>query len=145
VLEAGCGVGAQTVTLARQSPEARITAIDISERSLRRAHERVEAAGLTNVALQQADLFDLPFPSASFDHVFVCFVMEHLAAPKRALTVLKQQLLPGSTMTVIEGDHGSTSFYPESEAAHLSASAGGRARRRRGLLLHLFQSLRHPH
>lgn len=54
VLEAGCGVGAQTVTLARQSPEARITAIDISERSLCRARERVEAAGLTNVQFQQA-------------------------------------------------------------------------------------------
>ena len=34
VLEAGCGVGAQTVTLAANSPEAAITSIDISEASL---------------------------------------------------------------------------------------------------------------
>ena len=37
VLEAGCGVGAQTVTLARNSPKALITSIDISEASLAQA------------------------------------------------------------------------------------------------------------
>ena len=31
VLEAGCGVGAQTVTLAKNSPNALITSVDISE------------------------------------------------------------------------------------------------------------------
>jgi methylase of polypeptide subunit release factors len=34
VLEAGCGVGAQTVELARRSPGAEITAVDISSESL---------------------------------------------------------------------------------------------------------------
>ena len=34
VLEAGCGVGAQTVILARQSPEASFVSIDISTESL---------------------------------------------------------------------------------------------------------------
>ncbi len=29
VLEAGCGVGAQTVTLARRSPSARFTSVDV--------------------------------------------------------------------------------------------------------------------
>ena len=28
--------------------------------------------------LRQADLFALPFADTSFDHVFVCFVLEHL-------------------------------------------------------------------
>jgi cyclopropane fatty-acyl-phospholipid synthase-like methyltransferase len=31
VLEAGCGIGAQTVTLARRSPDARFTSIDLSD------------------------------------------------------------------------------------------------------------------
>lgn len=34
VLEAGCGVGAQTITLARNSPDAHFTSIDISESSV---------------------------------------------------------------------------------------------------------------
>ena len=48
VLEAGCGVGAQTVTLARNSPAAQITSIDVSVPSLDEARARVAAAGLTN-------------------------------------------------------------------------------------------------
>src|SRR3989337_1359095 len=77
VLEAGCGVGAQTVTLARNSPQALITSIDISEASLAEARRRVAAAGVTNVLFQRADIFNLPFAGDSFDHVFVCFLLEH--------------------------------------------------------------------
>ena len=37
VLEAGCGVGAQTVILSRSSPEASFECLDISEASLKAA------------------------------------------------------------------------------------------------------------
>jgi ubiquinone/menaquinone biosynthesis C-methylase UbiE len=114
VLEAGCGVGAQTVTLARNSPDAEITSIDLSEASVAAATAAVRAAGVSNVHLERADLFALPFPPASFDHVFVCFVLEHLATPVEALRRLKGMLRPGGTLTVIEGDHGSAYFHPRS-------------------------------
>ena len=117
VLEAGCGVGAQTVTLAARSPAARFTSIDLSPDSLAAAHARVDAAGLSNVSFQQADIFDLPFAPGSFDHVFVCFVLEHLGEPVAALAALRGLLRPGGTITVIEGDHGSAYFHPPSEAA----------------------------
>lgn len=117
VLEAGCGTGAQTLTLARNSPAARITSIDVSAVSLAEAKARVAAAGLANVQFRQADLFALPFEPQSFDHVFVCFVLEHLARPDAALAALKAVLRPGGTITVIEGDHGSAYFHPESGAA----------------------------
>lgn len=117
VLEVGCGVGAQTVTLACQSPLAKIVSVDISKASLKIACERINAAGISNVSLQQADLFHLPFEANSFDHVFVCFVLEHLPAPQIALEKLKVILRPGGTITVIEGDHGSTYFHPESLSA----------------------------
>jgi SAM-dependent methyltransferase len=118
VLEAGCGIGAQTLTLARNSPDARITSIDISEASLAEARRGAEATGVTNVQFRQADIFALPFERASFDHVFVCFVLEHLARPMDALESLRALLIPGGTITVIEGDHGSAYFHPDSEAAH---------------------------
>jgi len=135
VLEAGCGVGAQTVTLARRSPHARFVSVDISADSLAQARQRVEGAGLTNVAFRQADIFALPFNAESFDHIFVCFVLEHLAQPVKVLAILKELLRPGGTITVIEGDHGSTYFYPDSTAAHaaiqcqvtLQLQAGGNA------------------
>ena len=106
VLEAGCGVGAQTVILAANSPRAAFTSIDISEELLAEAQRQVQEAGFTNVAVQRADIFDLPFPSAHFDHVFVCFVLEHLTNPAGALEALMRVLKPGGSITVIEGDHG---------------------------------------
>ena len=118
VLEAGCGVGAQTVTLAQRSPDARFTSIDVSEDSVAEARRRVETAALANVELRRADIFALPFAAQSFDHVFVCFVLEHLSRPVEALTILRGLLKPGGTITVIEGDHGSTYFHPDSAAAH---------------------------
>src|ERR1700754_2185563 len=84
VLEAGCGVGAQTVILAPNSPAAEFTSIDVSAQSLAAAGRRARQAGLTNVTFQQADIFDLPFPADHFDHLFVCFVLEHLAEPGAA-------------------------------------------------------------
>ena len=135
VLEAGCGVGAQTVTLARNSPGARVTSIDISADSLAQAKARIAAAGISNVQFRQADIFALPFGPASFDHLFVCFVLEHLSKPAEALTALKTLLKPGGTITVIEGDHGSAYFHPDSADAHkaiwclveLQRRAGGNA------------------
>ena len=113
-------MGAQTVTLARRSPHARFTSIDISADSIAEAKRTTDAAKLTNVEFQQADIFALPFAPESFDHVFVCFVLEHLSRPVAALSILNRVLRPGGTMTVIEGDHGSTYFHPDSSAARMA-------------------------
>jgi ubiquinone/menaquinone biosynthesis C-methylase UbiE len=117
VLEAGCGVGAQTVILARNSPAASITSIDISGESIEKARLLAEKEGLENVGFQVADIFDLPFEDETFDHVFICFVLEHLKNPLDAILSVKRILKMGGTITVIEGDHGSSYFYPRSDEA----------------------------
>lgn len=134
VLEVGCGVGAQTVHLVAASPGALLVAVDISETSLAQARTRVAAQfPYTQVEWHRADLFDLPFADAEFDHVFLCFVLEHLRDPERALAALRRVLRPGGTITVIEGDHGSAFFHPDSALARaaidcliqLQAAGGG--------------------
>jgi SAM-dependent methyltransferase len=135
VLEAGCGVGAQTLILARNSPHAKFTSVDLSGASLEAARAAIAQAGITNVSFDQADLFHLPFAAGAFDHVFVCFVLEHLTRPLEALQHLGRALKSGGTITVIEGDHGSTFFHPPSAAAQraiqclvdLQARGGGDA------------------
>ena len=135
VLEAGCGVGAQTVTLVKNSPGAHFISVDISESSIIEAKEKVCNAGYTNVTFKRADIFDLPFDPESFDHIFLCFVLEHLSNPVEVLQGLKPFLKIGGTITVIEGDHGSTYFHPENSASHkaiqcqvdLQRIAGGNA------------------
>ncbi len=117
VLEAGCGVGAQTVPLVRNSYGAQMTCLDLSAKSLAGAEASVRAAGLRLPTFQQGDMRALPFADASFDHAFVCFVLEHLADPAMALQELRRVLRPGGSLTVIEGDHGSTLFHPDDPLA----------------------------
>jgi SAM-dependent methyltransferase len=120
VLEAGCGIGAQTVILAKNSPGAHITSIDISADSLQRAEHTVRKEGIRNVTFLQGDIFHLPYEEEIFDHIFICFVLEHLTEPQRALEQLRPLLKEGGTITVIEGDHGSTFFHPEDRDARLA-------------------------
>jgi ubiquinone/menaquinone biosynthesis C-methylase UbiE len=132
VLEAGCGVGAQTSSLARNSPDALITSVDISEASVAEAKRKVAAEGLANVRFEQADIFNLSYGPDSFDHIFVCFVLEHLSRPVEALRTLKNHLRQGGTITVIEGDHGSAYFHPDSEAARQAIQCQVELQRRAG-------------
>jgi SAM-dependent methyltransferase len=133
VLEAGSGVGAQTIPLLRRHPGVALTCLDIAPSSLAAAQERIRAAGLPLPVFRQGDLRALPFGDAAFDHAFVCFVLEHLPDPAAALAELRRVVRPGGTLTVIEGDHGSVLFHPEDPRARaaiacqvaLQRAAGG--------------------
>ena len=115
VLEAGCGVGAQTVTLAANSPEARFVSLDINSDSLDKASRSIADGGFSNVQFYRADIFALPFDRETFDHVWVCHILEHLLRPPDGLAPLREVLKRGGSITVIEGDHGSCYFHPKTE------------------------------
>ncbi len=114
ILEAGCGTGAQTVILARNNPTAKLVCVDRSPQSLAQARRAVARARLARVTFEKADLLHLPHPDGMFDAAFVCFVLEHLADPPAVLGELKRVLRPGGMLTVVEGDHGSAYFHPDS-------------------------------
>lgn len=118
VLEAGCGVGAQTKIIAKKNPETHFISVDISEESVREAERMIKSIGINNVEFKQADIYTLPFEDDTFDSVIVCFVLEHLRNPIQALNELKRVTKKGGTMVAIEGDHGSTFFYPDSKDAY---------------------------
>lgn len=120
VLEVGCGTGAQTIILAGNSPEANFISVDISEASVKQVEELIRRENISNVQVQQADVFDLPFGKDTFDHIFVCFLLEHLDKPVQALGCLKKVLKPKGSIIVIEGDHGSAYFHPDSDQAKLA-------------------------
>ncbi len=135
VLEVGCGTGAQTHTLARMNPACDFVSVDISPGYIEAARERVLKAGLEHVEFHVADIFALPFEDGAFDHIFLCFLLEHLPQPRRALEMLKKVLKKGGTITAIEGDHGSAYYYPRSTRAQatiqclidVQAALGGNA------------------
>jgi SAM-dependent methyltransferase len=132
VLEAGCGVGAQTRLLVKRSPQTEFTCIDISEKSLVTANKLKEQSGFDNVTFQQDNITTLSFDNSTFDHVFVCFVLEHLEDPVAVLNELKRVLIPGGTLTVIEGDHGSAFWHPETPESVAAWNGLITAQRRQG-------------
>jgi SAM-dependent methyltransferase len=117
VLEGGTGVGATTAIVAARNPAVRLVSLDGAADSLRQAQAALRAAGLGRVALARGDLYRLPCADGAFDHGFLCFVLEHLAHPLEALAELRRAVKRGGTITVVEGDHGSCYFHPETPAA----------------------------
>lgn len=148
ILEVGCGVGAQTQIIAPQNPSCHFTGVDISEKSLNAAKNLLAKKGIENIELLKADFHYLPFSDKSFDHVFLCFVLEHVESPHLLLEELKRVLKPGGSITAIEGDHGSTYFHPENAAARktiqaqvlLQGQKGGNANIGRALFPLLFET-----
>ena len=118
VLEAGCGVGAQTKIIATKNPRSNFISVDLSEESICEAQKLIKSLGINNVELCQADIYNLPYKDETFDSIIICFVLEHLHNSLQALSELKRVLKKGGTMIAIEGDHGSTFFYPDSKYAH---------------------------
>lgn len=118
VLEAGCGVGAQTKIISTKNPDSNFISVDLSEDSITEAKAMIKSLGINNVELKQADIYNLPFKDETFDSVIICFVLEHLHNPTQALNELKRVLKKGGTIVAIEGDHGSTFFYPDSKYAY---------------------------
>jgi SAM-dependent methyltransferase len=135
ILEAGCGVGAQTQIVAPMNPDSKFISIDISEDSINKAKELIKQRNINNVEFQIGNIFNLNFPDEYFDHILICFVLEHLPNPNEALKSLKRVLKKGGTITLIEGDHGSAYFYPYSSFAQevinvqvaLQSKSGGNA------------------
>ena len=82
VLDAGCGTGLLTLSLLRvwERP-ARLTAVDLSERSLhtaRRAALRLLAGGARPPRFVRANALALPFADGTFDLVVTSGVLEYL-------------------------------------------------------------------
>ena len=132
VLEAGCGIGAQTRIIARKNPGCSFVSVDLSAPSLAKAEAMAEEHAIGNITFSVADVLQLPYPNDHFNHILVCFVLEHLSNPAEALLELKRVLTPKGTITVIEGDHGSTYFYPDSRAANLAIQSQVTLQQQRG-------------
>ena len=52
--------------------------------------------------MQQADATNLPFAPRQFDAAFLCWILEHVPAPARALNEVRRVLAPGSPVYITE-------------------------------------------
>lgn len=132
VLEVGCGVGAQTRQLVKNNPETQFYSIDRDEASIETAKRWAIDNDISTVHFFCADLTELTFAKSSFDHLFVCFVLEHLPEPDQALSSLAQFIKIGGSVTVIEGDHGSVCAHPGGDLADAAIACQVELQRRAG-------------
>jgi glycosyltransferase involved in cell wall biosynthesis/ubiquinone/menaquinone biosynthesis C-methylase UbiE len=93
VLEVGCGRGDFSIWLARNNPEARITAVDFSPAAIDIARSRCSAE-LANLKFVVGDAESLPFPAESFNLVISCECLEHVLRPENMAAEISRVLRP---------------------------------------------------
>lgn len=105
VLDVGCGVGIEPIRIATMT-SARVVGLDISERMLAWADQRVREAGVRErIVLVQGDVLDLPFASDRFDVVLCESVLAFVADKEQAIHELVRVTRPGGYVGLNEALH----------------------------------------
>jgi ubiquinone/menaquinone biosynthesis C-methylase UbiE len=111
VLEVGCGTGTLLMMINREHPRVSITGLDPDRRALALARQKADAA---SVPMQLHCGFSdaLPYPDASFDHVFSSFMFHHLKGveeKQRTLTEIRRVVKGGGRLQLLDFMAGDSS------------------------------------
>jgi ArsR family transcriptional regulator len=100
LLDVGTGTGGILRLVADRVDHA--VGIDLSRDMLAVARANLEEAGLLNCAVRQGDMYDLPWPPASFDAVTLHLVLHYSDEPFDAIAESARVLRPGGRMVVVD-------------------------------------------
>jgi SAM-dependent methyltransferase len=119
ILIAGCGTS-QAARHALREPDAHVTAIDISETSLRHTRELKEKYNLKNLELHRLPIESVSELGRSFDLVVCTGVLHHLPDPDIGLRALRDILSPqGAMHLMVYARYGRTGIYMMQEYCRL--------------------------
>jgi 2-polyprenyl-3-methyl-5-hydroxy-6-metoxy-1,4-benzoquinol methylase len=102
VLEIGCGIGTDTMNFARAG--ARVTAVDLSPRSLEVARQRAEVFGLADriqFHLGNAERLDELVPVEHYDLVYSFGVIHHTPHPEEAVSRIRKFMSADSELRIM--------------------------------------------
>ena len=113
VLDAGCGSGHITRTIAAAVPQGTVTGIDREPRYIDYARRRAHAEGTSNIAFIEGNLLELPFDNDSFDVVWSKHVLQWVAEPAAALAEFARVTRPGGRVVAANFDGFMLQHFPE--------------------------------
>lgn len=97
LLEVGCGVGAQTKILIRRFPKIKIDGLDLSEAQLTAAKKYLKnEIADQQVRLFQGDAQKFEIKAPKYDAAFLCWFLEHVPDPLKALKRVRKHLKSGA-------------------------------------------------
>jgi SAM-dependent methyltransferase len=133
VLDLACGPGVISCELARAvGPEGTVLGIDYSADLLLEAERLRVSEGLTNIAFQQGNVYQLQLAPRSFGFVYARLLMQHLADPAAALAGLRGVVECGGIVCLVDIDDSWLCLAPELEAFTSFTRAAAEGQRQRG-------------
>jgi len=102
VLEIGCGIGTDTINFVRHG--AKVTAVDLSEKSLEIARGRSLVYGVQNQVqflCGNAEALSRFVPVEPYDMIYSFGVIHHTPHPERVLEQVRQYTKPGTVVKVM--------------------------------------------
>jgi 2-polyprenyl-3-methyl-5-hydroxy-6-metoxy-1,4-benzoquinol methylase len=100
ILIAGCGTGRQAAIAAAIFPDAQITAIDLSRRSLAYAALCARTHALSNIAFEQGDILKLDPRGQAYDYIQAVGVLHHMQDPSQGWKILSGLLKDRGLMLI---------------------------------------------
>lgn len=96
VLELACGDGSNLISMAFGLPASQFLGIDRAGRPIAKGQALLEALGLTNIALRQLDLLDLPGDFPQFDYIIAhgLYAWASAEVQEKLLAILETHLAP---------------------------------------------------
>ncbi|MFZ1058920.1 MAG: class I SAM-dependent methyltransferase [Candidatus Rokuibacteriota bacterium] len=98
ILEVGIGTG---LNLPLYPPRCRLTGIDLSDKMLEKAQEKIEELGLGNVTLKVMDASAMDFADNEFDRALATYVISAVPDPLGVLREMRRVVKPGGAIVIL--------------------------------------------
>jgi ubiquinone/menaquinone biosynthesis C-methylase UbiE len=95
LLDVGVGPGTITVDFAKRLASGSVLGVDSAPTAVAATHKLAAEHEVSNLTVTAGDVYDLPFPDASFDIVHAHQVLQHLNDPIAALREMRRVCVPG--------------------------------------------------